>query len=141
MTHGKTMTNPIVLLATLVVFLASMQAIAVDPLEFSSTAEAERHQALSAELRCLVCQNQSLADSDAPLAQDLRREVLDLMRQGMNNGEIKNYLVERYSEFVLYRPPVNPGTYLLWFGPLVLVSIALWVVIRAIKRQQQVSDS
>lgn len=112
-------------------------AWAVDPLTFENQQEEQRHQALSAELRCLVCQNQSLADSDAPLAQDLRREVLDLMHQGMGDAEIKTYLVERYSDFVLYRPPVNPGTYVLWFGPLLLVLLALFILYRTIRRQQQ----
>lgn len=118
----------------------SAAALAVDPLVFTDDAEAQRHQGLSEELRCLVCQNQSLADSDAPLAMDLRREVLDLMRSGMGDQEIKDYLVNRYTDFVLYRPRVNSSTYLLWFGPFLLVAIALWVLIRAIKRQQQLMN-
>lgn len=115
-------------------------AWAVDPLIFSDEVEAYRHKELSAELRCLVCQNQSLADSDAPLAQDLRREVLDLMRQGLNDTEIKDYLVERYSDFVLYNPRVTGATYILWFGPALLVLLALWVLFRAIRKQQQLAE-
>ncbi|MCG8464233.1 MAG: cytochrome c-type biogenesis protein CcmH [Xanthomonadales bacterium] len=127
-------------LAALLLCVFTLPALAVDPLIFSDDHEATRHQGLSEELRCLVCQNQSLADSDAPLAQDLRREVLDLMRQGMNDQEVKDYLVNRYSDFVLYRPRVTSATYLLWFGPIVLVLIALWVLFKAIRRQQQLLD-
>lgn len=127
-------------LAALLLCVFTLPALAVDPLIFSDDHEATRHQGLSEELRCLVCQNQSLADSDAPLAQDLRREVLDLMRQGMNDQEVKDYLVSRYSDFVLYRPRVTSATYLLWFGPIVLVLIALWVLFKAIRRQQQLLD-
>jgi cytochrome c-type biogenesis protein CcmH len=72
---------------------------------------------LEEELRCLVCQNQTLADSTAPLAEDLRREVRELALQGKSDAEIKQYLVARYGDFVLYKPPVKSTTLLLWFGP------------------------
>ena len=76
-----------------------------------------------------MCQNQSLADSDAPIARDLRAQVLEMMREGRSDDEIEAYLVERYSDFVLYRPPMKPSTWLLWFGPaLVLVGGAATVV-------------
>ena len=80
-------------------------ATTVAPPEFTSRAEAERFHALTEELRCVKCQNQSLADSNAAIAQDLRNEVLVLMRKDMTDTEIKQYLVARYGEFVLYRPP------------------------------------
>jgi cytochrome c-type biogenesis protein CcmH len=85
---------------------------------------------LSEELRCLVCQNQTLAESDAELAQDLRREIRDMMKQGKDDAEIIDFLVQRYGDFVLYRPPFKATTVLLWFGPLILIAIAagLWVV-------------
>ena len=76
-----------------------------------------RLKTLSEELRCLVCQNQTLADSTAPLAEDLRREVRELAQAGKSDAEIKDYLVARYGDFVLYKPPVKPTTWLLWFGP------------------------
>ena len=76
---------------------------------------------LEEELRCLVCQNQTLADSNAPLAEDLRREVRELALQGKSDAEIKQYLVARYGDFVLYKPPVKSTTYLLWFGPFALL--------------------
>jgi cytochrome c-type biogenesis protein CcmH len=86
---------------------------------------------LEQELRCLVCQNQTLADSNAPLAEDLRREVRELAQQGKSDAEIKQYLVARYGDFVLYKPPVKPTTWLLWFGPFAfLVGGALvWLVV------------
>lgn len=91
------------------------------PLQFNDAAEEQRFQDLTAELRCVMCQNQSLADSDAQIAQDLRREVLELMREGRTDAQVKQFLVERYGEFVLYRPPVKGATWLLWFGPFLLL--------------------
>lgn len=82
--------------------------------------------AIAEELRCLVCQNESLASSHAELAEDLRREVRKLIRQDMTDAQIKTYLVERYGDFVLYRPPVKPLTWPLWFGPFLLLALAVW---------------
>ena len=93
------------------------------PLQFTDTAEERRFHDLVAELRCVMCQNQSLADSDAQIAHDLRREVLELMQSGRSDDEIKDFLVARYGEFVLYRPELKSNTWLLWFGP-VLVLLA-----------------
>jgi cytochrome c-type biogenesis protein CcmH len=92
------------------------------PVQFHDPAEEARFRALAAELRCVMCQNQSLADSDAPIAHDLRAQVLEMMRAGRSDDEIKQYLVARYSEFVLYAPTVRPATWLLWFGPLLAVA-------------------
>jgi cytochrome c-type biogenesis protein CcmH len=92
-----------------------------------------RLKKLDEELRCLVCQNQSLADSNAPLAQDLRREVRSLADAGKSDAEIKDFLVARYGDFVLYKPPVKSITWLLWFGPFVLLAggaFAWWSVAR-----------
>ena len=93
----------------------------------------ERMKHLSEELRCLVCQNQSLADSNADLAQDLRLQVEELITRGLSDREIKDYLVQRYGDFVLYKPPVASYTWALWFGPFVLLGIgalAWWQVQR-----------
>ena len=92
----------------------------------------QRFRKLAEELRCLVCQNQTLADSDAGLAVDLRRQVETLMGRGMDDAQIKDYLVERYGDFVLYRPPVKGSTLLLWFGPfaLLLTGIIAWIVVQ-----------
>ncbi len=105
------------------------------PLPFRDAAEEARFHALAAELRCVQCQNQSLADSNARIAQDLRREVLVLMQQGHSDAQIKQFLVERYGQFVLYRPQLESGTWLLWFGPgLVLIAGAL-VLVRVVRRR------
>jgi cytochrome c-type biogenesis protein CcmH len=90
-----------------------------------------RLKKLEEELRCLVCQNQSLADSTAPLAEDLRREVRELAVAGKSDDEIRQYLVARYGDFVLYRPPVKRTTWLLWFGPFVLLAaggVIWWLI-------------
>jgi len=108
---------------------------AVTPPQFTDTAEAKRFHALTEELRCVKCQNQSLADSNAAIAQDLRLEVLDLMRQGKTDAEVKHYLVARYGEFVLYRPRVEPTTWLLWFGPAVLLLAGGFVVAGIVRKR------
>ncbi|MDG2524416.1 cytochrome c-type biogenesis protein CcmH [Stenotrophomonas sp. HITSZ_GD] len=103
------------------------------PLAYRDAAEEARFHALTAELRCVQCQNQSLADSNAQIAHDLRREVLDLMHQGRSDAQIKQFLVERYGEFVLYRPQVESRTWLLWFGPAALLlggAVMLVVLVR-----------
>jgi cytochrome c-type biogenesis protein CcmH len=110
-------------------------ARALDPIEYRSPAEEMRFKALAAELRCVMCQNQSIADSNAPIAHDLRMEVLRLMREGRSDSDIKQYLVERYSDFVLYEPPLRKGTWLLWAGPFLLLSAGAAGVFMVIKRK------
>lgn len=96
-----------------------------------------RMLAISKELRCLVCQNETLADSQAALAEDLRVEVRALIKQGKNDQEIKDYLVARYGDFVLYRPKVEPSTWLLWFGPFVLLGASVGGLVLFLKRRNQ----
>ena len=110
-------------------------AQAIDPLPFKDRAEEVRFQNLARQLRCLVCQNQDLADSDADLARDLRKQVFDMMRAGKSDAEIKEFLVARYNDFVLYDPPLKPGTYLLWFAPFLLVAIGAVGVLRILRRR------
>jgi cytochrome c-type biogenesis protein CcmH len=107
------------------------------PLQFQSPIEEQRFHDLVAELRCVMCQNQSLAESNAQIAVDLRREVLELMRQGKDNREIKQFLVERYGEFVLYRPQVESKTWLLWFGPALVLLAGGVVVAGAVRKRRQ----
>ena len=123
----------------LVVHLAIVVAAGI---AFSSHAMADdlldaRLKSLESQLRCLVCQNQTLAESEAPLAADLRKEVRELAAAGKSDDDIRAYLVARYGDFVLYKPPVKPVTWLLWFGPFVLLGAAAatwWRVLRARNR-------
>ena len=106
------------------------------PLAENPQAEA-RLKALAVELRCLVCQNQTLADSNAPLAEDLRREVREMIAKNMSDQEIIDFLVERYGDFVLYRPPLRATTTLLWIGPFLLLAIAGTALVLAVQRRQK----
>jgi cytochrome c-type biogenesis protein CcmH len=110
-------------------------AQAIDPLPFKDHAQEVRFQHLTRQLRCLVCQNENLADSNADLARDLRREVFGLMQQGRTDEQIKQYLVDRYSDFVLYDPPVKPATLLLWFGPALFLLMGAAVVLVTIRKR------
>ena len=116
---------------------------AADALPMAEDPQVEaRLVVIAEELRCLVCQNESLASSHAELADDLRREVRELIRQGKTDQEVKDFLVARYGDFVLYRPEVKPLTWVLWFGPFVLLLVAavfLGVYLR--QRRQQVAPA
>lgn len=96
---------------------------------------------IAEELRCLVCQNESLAGSRAELAMDLRREVRTLIKSGKSDAEIKKFLVDRYGDFILYNPPVKPTTWLLWFGPLALLLLAIGVLLTVVRRNQRQTDT
>jgi cytochrome c-type biogenesis protein CcmH len=100
-----------------------------------STAVQARWDHIAAELRCLVCQNESLASSNAELALDLRRELRGLIEQGRSDADIRSFLVSRYGDFVLYKPEVKPVTWLLWFGPFVLLLGALALALRLMRRK------
>lgn len=114
---------------------------ALDPIDYQSPAEEQRFKALAAELRCVMCQNQSIADSNAPIAHDLRMEVLRLMREGRSDEDIKQYLVERYSDFVLYDPPMRGGNWLLWIGPFALLLVGGLAVTWVIRNKQKQPDA
>jgi cytochrome c-type biogenesis protein CcmH len=115
--------------------LARAQASDPTPLQFRDVAQETRFHQLTAELRCVMCQNQSLADSNAQIAYDLRREVLALMREGRSDAEIKEFLVARYGEFVLYRPRVERTTWLLWLGPGLLLLVGGFVLARIVRKR------
>ena len=116
---------------------------AIDAYEFTSEQNEERFQQLTSELRCPKCQNQNIADSDAPLAADLRREVHRMVEAGEPDNSIIDFMVTRYGEFVLYRPRLNETTWLLWYGPFVLLGIGALVIvlISRNRRQRQVAAS
>lgn len=136
---------PIVLLAAALLLpaLAHAQGQAgnpIQPREFASQTEEDRYRALLQELRCTVCQNQSLADSDAPLAQDLRREVYNQIRAGRSDFEIRQFMRDRYGDFVLYNPPLASHTLLLWGGPIGLLLIGLIAAAVVVLRRRRMLE-
>ena len=123
-----------------VVFMLGFIAVAVSdearPIADDPVLE-ERVLNLSRELRCLVCQNETLAESRADLAVDLRNQVRDMMKAGKSDQEIIAFMTARYGDFVLYRPPVRPTTYLLWFGPFVLLLAGLVLLFRYVRSRRE----
>jgi cytochrome c-type biogenesis protein CcmH len=119
----------------LLLCVLGFSAWAQEPLVFDSAELQARFNVLTEELRCLVCQNQNLADSDAPLAHDLRNEIFSMLQQGSNNDEIKSFLVERYGDFVLYRPPVKGNTMVLWLAPGVLLLGGALVIVSVVRKR------
>ena len=108
-----------------------------EPLIFASQQQQERFNKLTEELRCLVCQNQNLSGSNAGLAKDLRKQTYEMLNQGKTPDQVVQYMVDRYGDFVLYRPRVKNDTLLLWFGPFVLLALVLWLVIRVMRKKQK----
>lgn len=114
---------------------------AIDAYEFQSEAERERYRTLVEELRCPKCQNQNIADSNAPIAMDLRREIFRMLEEGQSNEQIVDYLVARYGDFVRYKPPVNIKTLLLWYGPIALLVVGFGVLALILMRRRRGMDS
>jgi len=123
-------------LALIVVLMAILvPALANDaPLHFDTPQQHARYKHLIQELRCLVCQNETLADSTADLAQDLRQEVYQQIMSGKDDKAIIGYLTARYGDFVLYRPPLKRSTWLLWFGPFVLLLLGVFILFRLLRQ-------
>ena len=119
--------------------LVSLAPCFAGQFSFDDASEQRRYQALINELRCLVCQNQSLADSNADLAQDMRQQVYDMITTGSTDGEIVDFMVARFGDFVLYRPPLSPKTLLLWIGPFVLCIGAVCVLIAVVRKRGRVA--
>ncbi len=142
------------LLAVIVFLAAAGAAVAQQPASPGAPAEtakealptpkdpvaAKRAVALGAELRCLVCQNQSIEESNAELAVDLRRQIRELISQGKTDGEIIDYMVARYGDFVLYRPPFKATTALLWIGPFLLLLVGIVVLRRVLASRRERAD-
>jgi len=124
-----------ILLASCPLFAAGPVEGDKEPLVFTSTEQEDRFKQLTVELRCLVCQNQNLADSDAPLAQDLRKEIHDMLVAGKGDEEIKSFMVDRYGDFVLYRPPVQGNTLALWAMPALFLFVGGIAVIVAVRKR------
>ena len=105
--------------------------------DFSGPVTQEHFKQVLGKLRCLVCQNETLLDSQAELAQDLRREVYDLMASGKSDQEVIDFLTARYGDFVLYDPPVKPSTYLLWYGPFALFVVGVVALLVTVRRRRR----
>jgi cytochrome c-type biogenesis protein CcmH len=114
---------------------------AIDTYEFKDEAARERYRTLTEELRCPKCQNQNIADSDAPIAMDLRREIYRMLEEGRSNEEIIDFLVARYGDFVRYNPPVDARTWLLWYGPWLLLGGGLGVLALIVLRRRRPAAS
>src|SRR5256884_9779259 len=129
----------IALLISLVICFATV-ALAKEAKPAEDPQIEQRMRALTEQLRCLVCQNETLADSRADLAEDLRKEIREQMKAGKSDQEIIAFLTQRYGDFVLYKPPVKSTTYLLWFGPFVLLFAGTGVLYRYLKRRRELID-
>jgi len=127
----------LILFLAMAVLLTPLSAAPVVTYDFASEEQEALFNKLSTELRCLVCQNQAISDSNADLAKDLRDEMYGMLQQGKSEEEIVEFMVERYGDFVLYNPPLKPMTWLLWFGPAIALVAGFFFVVRIINRQKQ----
>ncbi|MEE9451478.1 MAG: cytochrome c-type biogenesis protein [Gammaproteobacteria bacterium] len=115
--------------------VSAVQAEVTDRYQFDDDQQQILFKQLLKELRCLVCQNQDLSDSNASLAEDLRQEVYALVVRDHNKEEILNFLTDRYGDFILFKPPLKATTYVLWIGPFVLLILAVFLLLRFVRRQ------
>ncbi|MDF3030501.1 MAG: ccmH [Moraxellaceae bacterium] len=118
----------------LILFVSGIATAAIDVYQFESPEEEQRYRQLIDELRCPKCQNQNLSGSDAAVAKDLKDRAYRLMQEGKSDEEIRAYLVDRYGDFITYRPPFRAGTLLLWLGPLVLLLLVATVLVWRVRR-------
>jgi cytochrome c-type biogenesis protein CcmH len=127
----------VIMFLVMALLLTPVFAAPVATYEFASEEQEALFNKLSNELRCLVCQNQAISDSNADLAKDLRDEIYGMLQQGMSEEEIVEFMVARYGDFVLYNPPLKPMTWLLWFGPAFALLAGFFFVVRIINRQKK----
>ena len=135
--NSRMKSNKLHMLILTIALLLTGLAQAAEPLVFTDAEQEARYKHLTTELRCLVCQNQNLADSDAELAQDLRKEIYDMLQMGRTDDEIKTFMVDRYGDFVLYRPPVQGNTLALWLMPAVLLLIGALVLVVIVRKRSR----
>ncbi len=145
-THSRRRPNWLFLLLLALLLPGGLAHAAIDPVHFPNPILAQRYRQLTDELRCPKCQNTNIANSDAPLAADLRHKVRQLLLAGKSNQQIKHFMVQRYGTFILYNPPVEPLTWPLWFGPFAGVAVTallvgVWVRRRSRTRSSPLSDS
>ncbi len=123
------------IIVLLIILSCNIFASPTDMYTFQNISQQQQFQGLVQQLRCLVCQNENLADSNATLANDLRKQVYTMVTQGKSNQYIISYLTDRYGQFILFKPRVEPITYVLWFAPFLLIAIGFWVLIKKIRKQ------
>lgn len=128
----------LIIIFTLLFLLDFTAYAAVEVKQFKTPEHEQRYKNLINEFRCVVCQNQNIADSNAALAKDLRKQVYKMINAGQNDKEIMDFMVTRYGDFVLYRPLFNSSTFLLWVGPFIIFIIGLFVLIRFIRQRKKV---
>lgn len=124
-----------------IMMLGSIALASIDIFEFSSEENRLQYNELTKELRCPKCQNQDIADSNAPIAQDMRKEVYRLIEDGQSTEAVVQFMVERFGEFVSYDPKIIPATYLLWFGPLTLLGVGLLVVLLLSSKRKRSAEA
>lgn len=122
--------------AVLGLSLCGVAKAAIDTYQFADEAERERYRELTKELRCPKCQNQDIADSNAPIAADLRREIFRLLGEGKSNQQIVDFMVDRYGDFVRYKPALTSRTWLLWFGPAALLAGGFGVLVMIVRKRR-----
>jgi cytochrome c-type biogenesis protein CcmH len=131
-----TMTRRWILIGALL-FSLGAHATTIEVYQFDSPQQEQTYKELTSELRCLVCQNQDIADSNAELAQDMRHKVLKMLKDGKDKQQVIDFMVQRYGDFVLYKPPLEGRTLILWIGPFVLFVLGVWLMLRAIRRARE----
>ena len=124
-----------------VLFLICQSSYALDARQLADPIQQENYETLTKELRCLVCQNQTIADSNAELAADLRRQVYEMLEQGKSNAEIIQFMTDRYGDFVLYKPAFRGKTALLWLAPVVFLILGFLIVYGFIRQKRQVNNA
>jgi cytochrome c-type biogenesis protein CcmH len=130
-----------VLITSCLLLFSISAAAVIENHEFEDDELRLRYQSLSAELRCPKCQNQNIADSNAPIASDLREQLYQQLHAGHSDQQIVDYMVQRYGEFVLYRPRVNKVTLVLWLAPLILLGLALWILLATLRGNRSQAHS
>jgi cytochrome c-type biogenesis protein CcmH len=118
-------------------FALGAHATTIEVYQFDNPQQEQAYKELTSELRCLVCQNQDIADSNAELAQDMRHKVFKMLKDGQDKQQIVDFMVQRYGDFVLYKPPLEGRTLLLWIGPFVLFVLGVWLMLRAIRKARR----
>jgi len=124
----------------LLVFSTVIQAESIEDNQFSSNTQETRYRALIDEIRCPVCQGQSIGGSNAGLAKDLREQVRTMIIKDNSNDEIRQFMVARYGDFVVFKPPVNKSTYFLWFAPFAFLALGLFFLIRSLSTKKKINN-